>query len=331
MLPVFAALRQAKPRSGARAVRAPACCLEPGHKAAIALLYFYSIVRRDRGRVRQAPKFKSEANMRKLILAMALALALGAASSAHAVAIAVFDNPIYIDTGGSGTSSGALQALLLGQGYAVSTFTGTSAADFNAAAGAADLLLFPDMLNFGALASDLDTTAKSALAAYVAGGGGLITAGGFGHRLLNAIFYPTCDFVSVFCFASSGSISGSERDDAVAGGTPYAAGPAALGTGQSEALNPFAFTPLGGLNLYRDLVGGFPNSTTVLTAPIGSGSFGYLAWGLAGATPGTAGGWDQVLDTMVQDVAEPAAVPIPGSLWLVAPLFLLLALRHPIR
>src|SRR6185436_10825404 len=148
-----------------------------------------------------------------------------------------------------------------------------------AAAAGADLLLFPDLLNFGALAFDLDAAAKSALASYVAGGGGLITASGAGHRLLNAVLYPTCDFVSVFCFASSGSGGGSVRDNAVAAGTPYAAGPAVLDPGQTEGLNPFAFTPPGGLNLYRDLVGGFPNSTTVLTAPFGSGGFGYLAWG----------------------------------------------------
>src|SRR6185503_9379069 len=118
--------------------------------------------------------------------------------------------------------------------------------------------------------------------------------------------------------------------DAVVAGTPYAAAPAVLGAGQTEGLNPFAFTPPGGLNLYRDLVLGAPNSTTVLTAPFGTGNFGYLAWGMGGATLGAAGGWDQVLDIMVEDLAEaaPAAAPAPGTLALLAPLVLLIGWRR---
>jgi hypothetical protein len=236
----------------------------------------------------------------------------------QASTIAVFDNPTYVDTTGGPPVPGsdAVQALLISLGHTVLPFTGFAAADFSAAAGA-DLILFPHLLSFGVLATDLSAAAKTTLADYVAGGGGIITIGDSGSRLLNAIFYPTCDFVTVFCFATSGGSGPSFLDPAVAAGTPFAAAPAILGSPPEagNGLNPFAFTPPGGANLYRDQVGGFPNSTTVLTAPFGTGHYGFLAWSFQGAAPlgPDDGGWSDVLDLMVGAVASSAASPTPGA------------------
>ena len=234
----------------------------------------------------------------------------------EATTIAVFDNATYVDTTGSSPvpASDAVQGILTGFGHTVLTFSGITAADFTAAA-SADIILFPHLLNFGVLASDLSPAAKTALANYVAGGGGIITIGDSGSRVLNAVFYPTCDFVTVFCFATSGGSGSSFLDSSVAAGTDFAAGPAELTTEAGNGLNPFAFTPPGGLNLYRDQVGGSPNSTTVLTAPFGTGHFGFLAWSFADSTPlgGTGdGGWAEVLDIMIGAVERPAPSGVPG-------------------
>ena len=260
--------------------------------------------------------------MRTVVLRFLLFAALS--SPVQATVIAVFDNPTYVDTSGGPPvpSSDALQALLTSQGNTVHTFAGLTAADFTTALSGANLILFPNLLNFGVLASDLSASAKTTLADYVSGGGGLIAIGDSASRLLNAIFYPTCDFVTVFCLASSGSTGPSFLDSGVAAGTPFAAAPAEL-TNPPQAgngINPFAFTPPGGANLYRDHVLGSPNSTTVLTAPFGSGHFGFLAWNFADAAPlgGLNGGWNDVLDLTVSAVARPAAVPEPGSSSLLA-------------
>src|SRR5215831_11676890 len=260
-------------------------------------------------------------NMRKIVLGCLLVAVFSL--PVNASVIAVFDNATYVDTSGGPPvpSSDAVQALLASQGNTVHPFNGFTAGDFAAAAAGANAILFPDLLNFGVVASDLSPSAKAFLASYVAGGGGIITLGGSASRLLNAIFYPACDFVTVFCFASSGGSGPSFLDSAVAAGTPFATAPAILMSPPQagNGVNPFAFTPPGGLNLYRDHVGGSPNSTTVLTAPFGAGHFGYLAWNFVDAMPAGPldGGWSQVLDVVVSSVAAPAAavaVPPPSFL-----------------
>ena len=235
---------------------------------------------------------------------------------AHATSVIVFDNPAYVDTGSSGASSDDLQALLGSLGYSVSTFTGITASDIAAAGNSANLILFPGLLNFGALASDLSPAADAALASYVAAGGGLIVTGGSGERLLNVALYPACDFTTVFCFASTGTSGPSFLDSTVAAGTSFSSAPATLTVPPQPdgAINPFAFTPAGGLNLYRDEVAGFFNGTTVLTAPYGAGHYGFLGWTYADSLPlgSQDGGWDSVLNTMVQSLAS-TNTPEPGT------------------
>jgi len=239
--------------------------------------------------------------MRTMILCCLLVT--GSLVPVQAAVIAVFDNSAYVDTSGGPPAPGsdAVQALLDSLGHTVQPFTGITAADFTAATGAADLILFPHLLSFGALLTDdLTSSAKTALADYVEAGGGLITIGDGASRLLNVVFYPPgC------CFASTGGAGPSFLDSAVAAGTPFATAPGEL-TSPPEAgngFNPFAFTPPGGANLYEDQFGGI----TVLTAPFVTGHFGYLAWNYVGAVPGTSnGGWSEVLDIMVDAVRPPS-------------------------
>src|SRR5262252_5036821 len=154
---------------------------------------------------------------------------LGLLTPVHAEVVAVFDNPTYVNSsGGAGAASDSIQALLTSLGDTVAPFTGISAADFISAGSGANLILFPDLLNFGALVGALSAPAKAALANYVSSGGGLIAVGSSAHTLLNAIFYPTCAFVSVFCLASSGTSGPSFQDTAVTAGTPFAADPSTL-------------------------------------------------------------------------------------------------------
>jgi len=248
-----------------------------------------------------------------------LVVCAGSLARIDAAAIAVFDNSSYVNSsGGASAASDSIQALLTLLGHTVTPFTGTSAGDFAAAASTSDLILFPDLLNAGQLALDLTPAAKAALSNYVNSGGGLIAVGENAHRLLNVVFYPGCNFVTVHCFASSGTGSPSYLQPSGAAGTPFASGPATLSSPPqpTTALNLVAFSPPGVLNLYRDSVGGFPNSTTVLMAPFGTGSYGYLAWDFAQAVPlgSLDGGWSNVLNTMVVEVA---GVPEPSSMMLL--------------
>jgi hypothetical protein len=251
---------------------------------------------------------------RALLACLLMTLAPGTPWAAR---IALYNDATWVDSGTSTASADSLSALLSSLGHTTVAFSGVSGSGFATALGGADLVVFPEMLSFGALAESLEPGAIAALNGFVSGGGGLIATGGSANRLLNKVFYPGCDFTAVFCLASSGTGGASFLDSAVAAGTAYAAAPATLASPPTlgDAINPFAFFPAGGLDLYRDRVAGSPNSTTALTAPFGSGHYGYLAWGFAGSVPnGTLdGGWAGLLGIMTNDVA---AVPEPSALLL---------------
>ncbi len=239
---------------------------------------------------------------------IACLLALLAVGAPQAARIALYDDPAWIAAGTPTASADALAALLINEGHSLSRFSGLSGANVSAGLSGADLVLFPEMLTYGNLAANLDHEAVVALGDFVSDGGGLIAVGDYAYRLLNTIFHPACDFISVYCFAGSGSMGDNALEANVALGTPYAGAPATLAAFQRDAINAYAFFPLDGLNLYRDPYDG----TTVMTARSGAGGYGYFAWGFDGSVPvGTRdGGWADLLGIMVSDLA---AVPMPPT------------------
>jgi hypothetical protein len=264
---------------------------------------------------------------RWLFACLLLTLTLGQPRAAQ---IALYSDPAWVDSGSASASADSLGALLSSLGHTYTTFSGRAGAGFSTALTGADLVLFPELLNYGQLVGVLEPGAITALRDFVSGGGGLIAAGDFAIRMLDAVFFPGCGINAVQCFASSGTSGPSVRDAGVAAGTPYAAGPATLTSPPSplEAINSYAFFPAGGLNLYRDLYNGVPNGTTALTAKFGLGKYGYLAWGFAGSAPnGTLdGGWNALLGIMANDVA--AAPEPPAALLLLGAVPLLAARRR---
>lgn len=254
---------------------------------------------------------------RLLMAAVLLTLTLGAPRAAQ---IALYDDPDWV----SGASADSIEALLVNFGHSVSTFSGLTAAAFSAGLAGADLVLFPELPNYAEGVGYWEPGVLLALSAFVSSGGGLIAAGDYALRVLNAVFYPACNGVTVLCYASSGSGGPSLLDLNVAAGTPYAGAPGTL-TAPPEppgAINAYAFFPADGLNLYRDLSGG----TTVLAAPFGAGRYGFLSWGYAGSVPEGSldGGWALLMGIMVDDVAA----PVPATALLLAGVLPLLAARR---
>lgn len=105
--------------------------------------------------------------------------------------VVVFDDPTYVDTTNNyQAESDTVQAALVASGHSVTTFTGITAADINAAVAGKDVLLFPE-LELRNLGPTLDSAARAAITSFVSSGGGLIIHGDFfGHdeAFLNNVF-----------------------------------------------------------------------------------------------------------------------------------------------
>ena len=251
---------------------------------------------------------------------VSLLLAVAAPSVPRAAVVALYGDPSWI----VGTSASSLQALLISSGHTINLLSGLTGAEFAAGLSGADLVVFPEMVNYGQLAGELQPGALTALNGFVSGGGGMIATGDYATLLLNATFYPGADSVTVFPLAATGTFGPSYLDTAVAAGTPYAGGPGTLTVPPEPAvaINPYFFLSPDALPLYRDEYGG----ATALTAPVGAGHYGYLAWGYDGAVlGGLDGGWVSLLGIMANDVA---AVPEPSALVLLLVGLPLLAWRQ---
>ncbi len=256
----------------------------------------------------------------RLTRALACCAGMAFANASSAAIVAVFNDPGYVDAG----TEASIEAALTGLGHTVTTFSGISAASFNAAAASANLILFPHLAaNLGtglAEALALVPSAITAVQNYVNQGGAVVAVGGDAHTLLNSLFYgPTGNVLS-----SSGLFDGGSFLQPAAAGTPYATAPATLAgapalPGVDTGLNFFAFTPPGSLPLYMDSTSGTDagsfNSVTVFVDDIGSGSVAYLSWNWLNAVANDAnGGWNPLLDLVVNDVAAPPAiVPLPAT------------------
>jgi uncharacterized repeat protein (TIGR01451 family) len=205
--------------------------------------------------------------------------------------IAVFDDPAYVDTGGSTSSeSDNVQAGLAAMGHTVQPFTGIDEASWSAALGGANVLVIPELEVNSNLGYDLSLAARAVIADFVNQGGGLIE------------FYYGSDFLNpVFGFSLSDSGGDSSSITAAAMGTAFQGGPATLPSNNATwGLDSSTFPP-GGLTIYSS--GG--NNAEVAWLPYGAGQIVYLGWDWFDAAPpgNQDGGWLEVLERAVQQVA----------------------------
>ena len=244
-------------------------------------------------------------------LGIVLALSIG---QAKAATIAVFDNPAFVDTGGGPfDESDNVQASLIFLGHTVNTYTGTTAAAFNAAIAGSNVLLFPEFEN-GLLGTALGAPAIAALSGYVAGGGGLIINGGS-----NFLVHSSDDFLnSVFGFGVFNSAFGvggtNNLNVANAAGTAFAGGPTPIPS--NNATHPIlAGLPGGSLSMYDNTISG----CAVCLIPFGAGSIIYLGWDWFNAAPvgPLDGGWLAVLNSAVAQAQAQPPVPEPSTLLLL--------------
>jgi len=187
--------------------------------------------------------------------AVLISLALHAVGGAAVVAL--YEDGRFIDP----DSSNAVTNILTAAGHTITTFTDTTPADFVVDLEAqdfakADVVLVPQLLNFGRLVQNLTDDSKRDLSDFVAAGGGLIAVGAGGLSLSDDLFYPGQ-------FASTGTGGPSSLAAPAAAGTRFETGPATLTQPANSAMNSFAFSPPGSANVYEDAVGG----VTVFVAP----------------------------------------------------------------
>ncbi len=204
------------------------------------------------------------------------------------VPVAVFDDPRYMDTGGSlQAESDTIQASLINLGFFVTTFTNIEEATV-----ANSILLFPEQ-ETGALATDLSLTTRAALSNFVASGRLMVVHGaaGRGSALINTVFGLT--------LTESGT-SSTYVQTTDANGTHFADDPVLI-TNLSLCITlSKASLPAGARSIYENA-----GATAVALMPFGGGRIIYLAWDWYNAIPlGTAnGGWLTVLESAVLEGA----------------------------
>ena len=222
------------------------------------------------------------------IQALALAAVTGIVMSASATAanVALFADTTFIDYSPPSTSSEGynMQVALAGMGHTVTTFTGTTAAEWSAALAGQQILVIPEQEN-GEIAGALPPATITVIQNFVNGGGNLIIASDYQSTLLlNAVFGYT------LVLDGSGAIS---NITGAAAGTAFAGGPASLADNNatSGGVNT-ASLPGAGVCAYD--VG---TECMVFQIAQGSGTIESLAYDYFNAAPnGTQdGGWLEAL------------------------------------
>jgi uncharacterized repeat protein (TIGR01451 family) len=182
--------------------------------------------------------------------------------------VAVFDDPTYVSTTTTNSTSREEQASLTSMGFPVVTFT-----NIPSAVASHQQLLFPE-LSRRDLSTDLAPAAQSALSNFVYQGGKIITHGSStrsASRLLNKVFgwsvqESTYTSASARTSDTVGTAFGS-RSDLLRYNSPM-----------TVLLRPSL--PLGALNLYTNSVG---DSVAMIGA--GNGCVVFLGWNWANAAP----------------------------------------------
>jgi hypothetical protein len=225
---------------------------------------------------------------------------------AGAAVIAVFDDPAYVDTGGSTSSeSDNVQAGLAAMGHIVVPFTGIDEASWTTALAGAVVLVIPELEVNSNLGNDLSPEARSVITSFVDQGGGLIQ------------FYNGPDFLNpVFGFILAYSGGDTSYITAEAVGTAFEGGPASIPSNNATGgLNASTF-PAGGLSIYSS---GGSNAEAALL-PYGGGQIVYLGWDWYDAAPpgwtvaaGCAGRAAMQVTSGCRDYSQAGVVMIFGS------------------
>ena len=210
------------------------------------------------------------------------------------VLVAVFDDPVYVDTGGTSTAeSDTVQASLTNLSFVVSTFTNIATATIGNS-----ILLFPEQ-EVRALGPDLSVSTRAALSNFVASGRSMIVhgSGGRGSALINTVFGLT--------LTESGTRTTYARTTD-ADGTRFADDPVLI-TNVSACVTLLKTSlPPVARSIYEST-----GATAVALIPFGGGRIIYLAWDWFNAVPlGTAnGGWLTVLESAVLENSANAPRP----------------------
>lgn len=226
---------------------------------------------------------------------------------------AVFANTSYVDyiPGNSAAEASNMEAILSAAGFEVSTFTGTTAADFTAAvsgcAGPVTSLVIPEQEK-GNLAAVLTAAEQTAIADFVNGGGNLIV-------VANNTSSSAVELVNgVFGWASTETAVGADifLDGIDAPGTPFEGGTTVGGTVLPAPSATEAFTaadlPLDARSIYTDANG----NAVVAMVRVNSGTVTMLGWDYFGAAPvgATDGGWLEVLSQAAAADALEMQIPL---------------------
>jgi hypothetical protein len=237
---------------------------------------------------------------------------------AQAVPVLVFDNPNFVDTGGTiDDESDTLQAALIATGNSVTTFTDTTPAGIAAALQGQTVLVIPEQEIQGI--ATLPDASLQVIRDFVNGGGGLIIAADY-QNTLNALFGYNLDFVGA---------GPSVLDPVAAAGTTFINGPLNLGAPDNTGGFTLASLPPGARSIYSD-----GTASTVTLFNVGQGQVVQLGYDFFDAQPlgSQNGGFLTVLDLAVAQVSgdqtgpvDPGnpggTVPEPGSLALTAAAF----------
>jgi uncharacterized repeat protein (TIGR01451 family) len=211
--------------------------------------------------------------------------------------VAVFDDPVYVSTLTTNSTSREEQSCLTNLCFPVVTFT-----DIASATASHQQLLFPELVRRD-LSGDLSSTVRAALSNFVYRGGKLIVHGSAtlrASRLINKVF--GCAVQETYWQASSFPTA-----DVV--GTAFANRPAYVPANSfMSSLQPSSL-PSGSLSLYTNAIG-----TSVSLMGFGNGCVIFLGWNWTDAAPiGTQdGGWSSLLSAAC--VVQPPAPSAPAKL-----------------
>ncbi|MFZ2644495.1 MAG: M36 family metallopeptidase, partial [Verrucomicrobiia bacterium] len=221
------------------------------------------------------------------------------------VVVAVFDNPLYVDTGGgSSAESDNVQASLANQGHSVVTFT-----DISSGIAGQSVVLIPEQEK-GALATALSAAERTALQDFVQGGGTLVIHGSHTSTrsagLINSILGTTVSEAT----ETVGVVY--NRTDQAAG-TSFADNPATLAAMNGSDYLATASLPASALSIYTN-----GTRTLVAVLPSGAGRVVFLGWDWYDAAPvgSQDGGWLQVLSSAVTSgiITQPPVIATDSPL-----------------